>query len=176
MVTNLKRRVEALEAKIVGDKVTLEELILWSTQERPFNAETQRRYDDFERRFENSRLCRLMREAVRPGMGTETVSDAPEPEQPSETNVGPANSISLDDLVAQSYRDHPPPPMEKPRSGDAPPQPGSPARIKAEPGLSLDALLLRDRPSPPARVEPSPSRAGFDSWVRENMLWPESRR
>jgi hypothetical protein len=65
MSISLKRRVEALEAKIGGDDVTLEEAIFWSMHRGPYDDETQRRYDDFERRCANSSLGRLIGEACR---------------------------------------------------------------------------------------------------------------
>ena len=46
-----------------GEEVTLEELVLWSYAQEPFDAETQRHYDDFARRREHSRLCGLIRDA-----------------------------------------------------------------------------------------------------------------
>jgi hypothetical protein len=54
-------------------------------------------------------------------------------------------------------------------------KPEPPELIPAEPGLSLDALIMRDRAAPPpARVEPS--RQAFDDWAAQNMLWPEPER
>ena len=66
MSLSLKRRIERLEATIGGNEVTLEELVVWSYAEPPFDAETQRRYDEFARRYERSRLCRLMEESWAP--------------------------------------------------------------------------------------------------------------
>ena len=66
MTRSLRRRIERLEAASGGDEVTLEELVLWSYAKEPFDAETQRRYDDFARRYERSRLCRLIEEAGAP--------------------------------------------------------------------------------------------------------------
>jgi hypothetical protein len=104
--------------------------------------------------------------------------DALESERPPASIVGPANGIPLEHLVAQSYRDHPPTPMERPSVVEPVAEPRKPeprALIPAEPGLSLDALIMRDRAAPPpARVEPS--RQAFDDWAAQNMLWPEPKR
>ena len=63
MSLSLRRRIERLEATMGGEEVTLEELVLWSYAQEPFDAETQRRHDDFARRSERSKLCRLIEEA-----------------------------------------------------------------------------------------------------------------
>ena len=63
MSLSLRRRIERLESTMGGDEVTLEEIVLWSYEKEPFDAETQRRYDDFARRYERSRLGRLIEEA-----------------------------------------------------------------------------------------------------------------
>jgi hypothetical protein len=60
MSRSLRRRIERLEAAWGNGEVTLEELVLWSYEQEPFDAETQRRYDDFERRCEHSKLCKLI--------------------------------------------------------------------------------------------------------------------
>ena len=64
MALSLKRRVEALEAALGGDEVTLEEIVVWSMRQRPYDAETQRRFEDFARCLETSKLGRLIREAT----------------------------------------------------------------------------------------------------------------
>ena len=117
MSVSLKRRVEALEAALGSDDVTHEEIVGWSMHQGPYDAETQRQYEDFNQRLEASRLGRLIQEGAsgsghaseprRPAM-------APEPEQPPASSVGPANGLSLEQLVTRSDRDHPPTPMEKP--------------------------------------------------------------
>jgi len=66
----LLRRLERLEAMMGGGEVGLEELILWSYEREPFDAGTQRRYEDFTRRCEGSRLCRLINEAYQRFIGT----------------------------------------------------------------------------------------------------------
>ena len=43
MNKTLKNRVEQLELASGGGEPTLEEIVLWSLQEPPFDAETQRR-------------------------------------------------------------------------------------------------------------------------------------
>jgi hypothetical protein len=170
---SLKRRVEALEATVGGDSIGLEAIIHYSMNPHLYDDETARR-------IKESRLYRLILESA--GRGSEPqgrAMNAQEPERPPASIVGPANGIPLEQLVAQSYRDHSPTPMKKPSVVEhvAEPQPEArkpepPALIKAEPGLSLDALIMRDRASlSPARAEPS--RQAFDDWVAQNMLWPE---
>jgi hypothetical protein len=63
---SLLRRVERIEAaRGAEDDVTLEEIVLWSYRlGEIFDADTQRRYDDFQRRCKNSRLCALILEAA----------------------------------------------------------------------------------------------------------------
>jgi hypothetical protein len=60
MSRNLKRRVDRLETARGGGEVTLAEMLLWSYANRPYDAETQRRHDDFVRRSQHSKLCRLI--------------------------------------------------------------------------------------------------------------------
>jgi hypothetical protein len=64
MALSLKRRVEALEAAFGGDNVTLEEIVLWSMRQGPYDAETQQRHEEFLRRFHASELGRLIQEAI----------------------------------------------------------------------------------------------------------------
>jgi len=177
MSVSLKRRVEALEKAVAGsDEVTLSEIVNLSMLPGPWDAETVRRIDE-------SRLGRLVRAAFDRSGPHERAMDAQEPEQPSASPADPANGVSLEELVLQSYRYETAPlemekrsviePVAEPQLDPSKPQP--PALIPAEPGLSLDALILRDRAvSPPARVEQN--RQAFDRWVAQNMLWPEPER
>lgn len=64
MALSLKRRVEALEAALGGDNMTLEEVVLWSMRRGPYDAETQQRHEEFFRRFQASELGRLIQEAI----------------------------------------------------------------------------------------------------------------
>ena len=77
--------------------------------------------------------------------------------------------------MTRSDRDHLPTPMEKPggvaEPGQSPASLSRPSSYPAEPSLSLDALMMRERSPAPA-----PERAAFDSWVNEAMRWPEPRR
>jgi hypothetical protein len=77
MTSTLKRRVARLEAVRGGQEVTLEEMILWSYEKEPYDAETQRRYDDFARRRERSKLWRLMAKSYQRSGGTADPSRAP---------------------------------------------------------------------------------------------------
>ena len=107
MSVSLKRRVEALEAALGSDDVTHGEIVGWSMRQGPYDAETQRQYEDFNQRLEASRLGRLIQEGAsgsghaseprRPAM-------APEPEQPPASSVGPANGLSLEQPVTRSDR------------------------------------------------------------------------
>ena len=103
---------------------------------------------------------------------------APEPEQPPASPVGPARGLSLEQSVTRSDRDHLPTPTEKPGVAEfvveprlEPRKPAPPVLIPAEPGLSLEVLMMRERSPAPA-----PARAAFDSWVNEAMHWPEPGR
>ena len=93
---------------------------------------------------------------------------APEPEQPPASPVGPARGLSLEQSVTRSDRG---------KSGIfveprlEPRKPAPPVLIPAEPGLSLEVLMMRERSPAPA-----PARAAFDSWVNEAMHWPEPGR
>jgi hypothetical protein len=60
MALSLKRRVEALEAALGGKEVTLEEIVLWSMRQGPYDAETQERYEEYLRRRQASELGRLI--------------------------------------------------------------------------------------------------------------------
>jgi hypothetical protein len=173
MVTvSLKRRVEALEKVVAGsEEVGLEALVRYSMHPHLYDAETARR-------IEESRLYRLAQESAARGSEPQgRAMNAQEPKRRPAGTVGPANGISLDEQLMQTYRDHSPTPMKKPSVVEhvAEPQPEArkpepPALIKAEPGLSLDALIMRDGASlSPARAEPS--RQAFDDWVGQNMLW-----
>ena len=182
MSVSLKRRVEALEAALGSDHdVTLEEIIGWSMHQGPYDAETQRQYEDFNQRLEPSRLGRLIQEGA---SGSGHASEprrramAPEPEQPPASPVGPAKGLSLEQPVTRSYRDHPPTPMEKPGdvelSQSLGPSPAGVSRrssYRPSRGLSLEALMMRERSPAPA-----PARAAFDGWVNEAMRWPEPSR
>ena len=64
MSVSLKRRVEALEAALGSDDVTHEEIVGWSMRQGPYDAETQRQYEDFNQRLEASRLGRLIQEGA----------------------------------------------------------------------------------------------------------------
>jgi hypothetical protein len=63
MSRSLRRRIERVEAALGVDDVKLDEVLFWTIYApRPFDAETQRGYDDFLRRYELSRPYRLMEE------------------------------------------------------------------------------------------------------------------
>jgi hypothetical protein len=99
-IARLKRRVEALEAKVGGDSIGLEAIIHYSMNPHLYDAET-------ERRIKESRLYRLILESAARGSEPQgRAMDAQESERPPASIVGPANGIPLEHLVA--YRDHPP--------------------------------------------------------------------
>jgi hypothetical protein len=121
----LKRRVEALEKVVAGsEEVGLEALVRYSMHPHLYDAETARR-------IEESRLWRLAQESAARGgsepraatVGSGSVPDSQEPKRPSASHLGSANGISLEQQVAQSYRE----PIAEPR------KPEPPALIKAEP-------------------------------------------
>jgi hypothetical protein len=51
-------------------RVTLEEMILWSYEKEPYDAETQRRHEHFARRCQRSRLCKLIERSWAPERGS----------------------------------------------------------------------------------------------------------
>jgi hypothetical protein len=60
----LLRRLERLEAALgAKDDVSHPEIVAWSYRRPPYDAATQKNFDNFARRCENSRLCRLILEA-----------------------------------------------------------------------------------------------------------------
>jgi hypothetical protein len=129
---SLLRRVERIEAaRGAEDDVTHAEWVIWSYDfehvKEPFDADTQRRYDDFLRRLVKSKIYRLVMEAVasnRPQNKVASATAIAAPVEPAVTAPEPA-PISRAEPMFEEY--------------------GPNGLIKAVPGMPLDVLMALQR-------------------------------
>jgi hypothetical protein len=127
---DLERRVRRLEAGSNDDEVTLEELVLWSMRfrerEGPLDAETQHRHEDFERRFERSKLCRIFQDMMASAASNRSASAIAiaAPAEPADTTPEPAPASRADPVFEEHRPD---------------------GLIKAVPGMRLDVLMALQR-------------------------------